>query len=451
MSLKRLFVFKTRKRKFLKEFKKVELTFTDIFSPLDRNTGQDYFYSIGPKICELSGASHVLIGQFIDKERIESLVFCRGAQLLDKITYSIKDTPCDLTTGQCVLKMTQGAWKKFPADNPIVQQSIEGCVAVTLYNVSNKANGVVWILFEDPLNDDMDVIESLIKMFAPRINSEIEHLLSRDELRRRNAEQELMHQVLKEKNEKLDESLGKLRETQFKSKEYDELKSAFLANLSHEIRTPMNVILGFLELLRSDSLTVGERFEYIDIINDNGMQLLKVMDNLIDISKLQTRLKQEAGSEIKLNSLLMHIRNKYLDEAGAVKRKLSVNLNNGLADGSDLILSDEQALRKVVMHLMDNALKFTRDDGRVDLGYDVINGKLRFFVKDNGIGVPRGQERIIFDMFRQGSESLNREFGGNGLGLAISKKYVETLGGELWLDSEYRDGALFYFTIPYEC
>ncbi len=451
MTWKRFYSSRKKRNNFLKTFKKVEPIIHEIFSPIDRYVGQDYFRYIGPKLCELIGADYIMVGKLLSRQKqVESLVFCKGSQLLDAVSYSIEGTPCEMIVGKKACQITKGAWKRHYGDNLVANELIEGFIGIPLNNSQDKPNGIIWALFKDPIDGDVDAIESMMRLFTPRMSTEIEHLLAREELSKRNMELELMHRALRDKNKELDRSVEELSRTQLKSKEYDQLKTTFLANLSHEIRTPMNVILGFLELLRSDSLTTEERVDYLDIVNVNGMQLLKVMDNLIDISKLQTRLMQEVFSKISINDLLVQLKLHYLNEAHSIKKSIVINVHRGIADGSDSIITDQEALQKVLKHLMDNALKFTREGGCIEVGYEAINDKLRFFVKDDGIGVPQGQERIIFDMFRQGNESFNSEFGGNGLGLAISKKYIETLGGEIWLDSEYKDGAFFYFTIPYE-
>ena len=154
------------------------------------------------------------------------------------------------------------------------------------------------------------------------MSSEIEHKKAKEELNIRNKELEITHLELKKKNKELDISLQKLNEAQKKSEENDHLKSTFLANLSHEIRTPMNVILGFSELLRTESLSTEEKEEYIGIINLNGLQLLKVMDNLIDISKLQTRLIQEGPKLFNLNELLENMLKHYMREVKLMQKPL---------------------------------------------------------------------------------------------------------------------------------
>nr|WP_321405722.1 ATP-binding protein [uncultured Carboxylicivirga sp.] len=451
MDWKRLFFRNKKHNNLLETFKKVEPVIYDIFSPSNRHIGDDYFRYIGQKICGLISADYLMIGTYQNKQNsIESLVYCSSTDFYDNIVYQMNDTPCVNVVGKNTHTITNCAWEQFARNTPLSENLVEGYIGIPLFNSSDEPIGIIVALFKDPIIQDYKTIESLMYLFTPRLSTEIIHLQAKEEVRKRNAELELMHRALKDKNKKLDYSVAELRKAQLKSKEYDQLKSTFLANLSHEIRTPLNVILGFMELLRSDSLTVEERDEYVDIVNLNGLQLLKVMDDLIDISKLQTRLMQEEYSKVVLNDLMEHTHTYFAKQASVIKKNVNINFENGLKDGMDVIISDQEALSKVMKHLLDNALKFTNEGGEISIGYEVQDDQLMFFVKDSGIGVQPGQDEIIFDMFRQGSESFKREFGGNGLGLAISKKYVETLGGQIWLDKQYKKGACFRFTIPFE-
>ncbi len=451
MNWKKIFAKRIDNTKLLKQFKKFEPDVFELFSQGNHCVGNDYFRFIGQKLCDLTSADYIIIGKYNKiSNSVESFVNCNKDTFFDNITYPLEGTPCKDVVGKKSCYITKAAWEQFPPNSPIMDREAEGYVGVPLFSSNHEPIGIVVALFKNPIEKLHQTIESLLFLFTPRLGTEMEHLQAREEIKKRNAELEIMHRTLKDKNKKLDYSVDELRKAQLKSKEYDQLKSTFLANLSHEIRTPMNVILGFLELLRSSSITVEEREEYIDIINFNGLQLLKVMDDLIDISKLQTRLMQGEYSKISLNDFMFQLEANFKEQAGMIKKEVNIHLSNELEDGKDIIVSDEEALAKTLRHLMDNALKFTKDRGNIFLGYEVTDDKLLFFVKDDGIGVQEGQESLIFDMFRQGQGSMSRQFGGNGLGLAISKKFVETLGGEIWLDNQYKDGAKFLFTIPYD-
>ncbi len=446
MNLTKVF---SNKRSILNRFKKIEPTLYDIITPINRYIGQQFFDETAIQLCRLIEADYIIIGRYSAlKNSVDSISFSDGSKQLPNMTYSLENTPCEDVIGKNTCRITSGAWEKFPKDSFLANKKIEGYIGIPLFNSGYQPNGIFIALYKKPIAQ-AEVIESLVYMFTPRMSSEIEHIKAKEELNLRNKELEITHLELKNKNTELDISLRKLNEAQKKSAENDQLKSTFLANLSHEIRTPMNVILGFSELLKTDGLNREERDEYIGIINLNGMQLLKVMDNLIDISKLQTRLIQEGPKLFSLNQLLENMLKHYMREVKLMHKPLKLFLEKGMEDNKDQIVTDQQGLLKVLNHLLDNAVKFTKE-GWIKFGYTINDDQLQFVVADTGIGIPKGKEEIIFDMFRQVSTSNNREFGGNGLGLAISQKYIDTLGGEIWLDKGYKHGARFCFRIPFQ-
>lgn len=448
MSWKKWF---NKKETALKRFQAVESTVYEIFAPNNRYIGRQFFQHIAPRLCELTGANYVLIGKYLkNTNQVSTLVFANGKLLKENFIYDLSDSPCERVIGKKTCSFPKSVAQLFPKDRALAKNGVEGYIGVPLFNSSYEPNGILVALFKKPLNKKLvKTIESLMYLYTARMSTEIEHLSAKDEVEKRNIELELMHRALKEKNKKLDDSLSELNRIQLKSQEYDQLKSTFLANLSHELRTPMNVILGFLELLRSEELSSEEREEYINIINVNGLQLLKVMDNLIDISKLQTRLLQEGPSRFSLKDLMTQLLIHYRNEANTLQKNVRIEFTEESVEKVKEVFTDQDALLKVLNHLLDNALKFT-STGDISFGCTYEADYLHFYVKDTGIGVPEGKESVIFDMFRQVSTSYNPEFGGNGLGLAISKKYIDTLGGQIWLDKNYTKGACFRFTIPYE-
>jgi len=235
-----------------------------------------------------------------------------------------------------------------------------------------------------------------------------------------------------------------------KAEESDRLKSAFLANMSHEIRTPMNGILGFANLLKSNDLNPDKRKKYADIIDKSTNQLLAIINDILDISKIEAGQLKINNSNFNLNLTLNDIyelilmRKEQFNKNG-VKLILTTSLN----DNNSFIFNDEVRIRQIIINLLGNALKFT-NEGEISFGYEIVNQQyLKFYVSDTGVGITPEFRKIIFDRFRQAeSNSLENTAGGTGLGLAISKGIVELLGGKIWLDSEYTNGARFYFTIP---
>jgi PAS domain S-box-containing protein len=231
-----------------------------------------------------------------------------------------------------------------------------------------------------------------------------------------------------------------------KAEESDRLKSAFLTNMSHEIRTPMNGILGFTELLKEPNLSSDDLQDYIQTIQISGARMLNTINSIVDISKIESGL---IGVDIKETNLNEEIELTYKFFKPEVEIKgLQFLFKNGLPTNEAIIKTDNEKVYGILTNLVRNAIKFTFD-GSIEFGYKKKGEYLEFFVKDTGVGIPQNQHGIIFERFRQGSESYNRGYEGSGLGLSISKSYVEMLGGEIWVESEEGLGSTFYFTIPY--
>lgn len=240
-----------------------------------------------------------------------------------------------------------------------------------------------------------------------------------------------------------------LRMAKEKAEEADKLKSAFLANMSHEIRTPMNAIIGFSELIRRKTIPQEKKDIYAQYITGSSKTLLNLIDDIIDIAKI------EAG-QLKIsksNALINNIINELYEFSNNEKRKLSkdhliINKHLTIQDDSFGILCDSLRLRQILHNLINNALKFTHD-GLIEFGYMIPNNAtIMFFVRDTGIGMNEDKLSVIFDRFRQADDSTTRQYGGTGLGLAISKKLVEMMGGRIWAESEINKGSTFFFTLP---
>ena len=231
-----------------------------------------------------------------------------------------------------------------------------------------------------------------------------------------------------------------------KAEESDHLKSAFLANMSHEIRTPMNGILGFADLLKEPELTGEKQQEYIGIIEKSGLRMLNIINDLIDISKVESGQMKISISETNVNEQIEYIYTFFKPE---VERKgLQIFFQNGLRAEEAIIRNDREKLYAILTNLVKNAIKYS-DTGTIEFGYTLKDKYLVFFIKDTGIGIPDDKKEVIFDRFIQADIFDKRAFQGAGLGLAISKAYVEMLGGKIWVESEEGKGSTFYFTIPY--
>ncbi|MEI7491093.1 MAG: response regulator [Bacteroidota bacterium] len=229
------------------------------------------------------------------------------------------------------------------------------------------------------------------------------------------------------------------------AEESDRLKSAFLANMSHEIRTPMNGIIGFSELLKEPDLGLAERDRYITIINDNCQQLLHIISDIIDISKVEAGLVEPDNVEFSLNELIDSLAGNYQPKASTKGLKLTLHKES---DSVGNITGDQTKLRQILENLLTNAIKFTQK-GLVDFGYKLKGNNLEFYVKDTGIGISYEHRKSIFDRFYQVESGLARKYGGTGLGLSISNAFVKKLGGEIQVESIPGQGSCFRFSLPY--
>jgi len=234
-----------------------------------------------------------------------------------------------------------------------------------------------------------------------------------------------------------------------KAEESDRLKSAFLANISHEIRTPMNGIIGFAELLKTPDITLDIQNRFIHIIEESGKRMLNIINDIVDISKIEAGQTNILLEETNINQLIKKILVFFTPEANSKGLKLSVITDQ--PDKNSIIQTDHTKLTQVLTNLVKNAIKFTKS-GSIEFGYRAEKrhdlSLLTFFVRDTGVGIPKDQTNLIFERFRQGSVSLTRAYEGAGLGLSISKAFVEMLGGRIWMESELGKGSVFFFELP---
>ena len=236
-----------------------------------------------------------------------------------------------------------------------------------------------------------------------------------------------------------------LRRALSKAQESDKLKSSFLANMSHEIRTPMNGIIGFSELFIEPNITEADRRKYAKIVINSSKQLLNIVNDILDISKIEAGVVQLHYESVHINNLLDDMYSFY--RPIAKENNLTINCFKGLDNNRSIIEIDRQKLNQVLNNLLSNSFKFT-EIGSVNFGYELKEDVLEFYVKDTGVGIDKELHNIIFDRFMQANLGLNKQSKGTGLGLAISKKFIELFKGEIRLESS-PNGTSIYFTIPY--
>ena len=266
--------------------------------------------------------------------------------------------------------------------------------------------------------------------------------------------QENLEELVRQRTRELEESNIQLLKAKEKAEESDRLKSAFLSNMSHEIRTPMNAIVGFSCLLREPELSSQTMNHYIDIITAKGNLLMHIINDIIDISKVEAGEIDIKKSACSIDDLMNELHSTFAGVLeSAQKTHIDLKIIPPERDVNIITLTDSFRLKQILANLLDNAIKFTHK-GFVEFGYSIIREedpkRIKFFVRDSGIGISTENTEFIFTRFRQIDESHTRKYGGTGLGLSISKKLVELLGGNLELASIFGTGSTFHFSIPYE-
>jgi PAS domain S-box-containing protein len=307
-------------------------------------------------------------------------------------------------------------------------------------SIEEKIDDTFWETYKAPVFSNLNEVIGVTGIalnITSRVRNEEEVKDYSERLAVQNVKLKLVNEELKAAKEKAEEA--------------DRLKSAFLANMSHEIRTPMNAILGFATLLRDRKLIEEKRVEFINLINANCRQLLHIISDIIDISKIEANQITLFKKDFNINKALRVLKQNFENQILAQKKNISIALKTGLPDGDAEVVTDKVRLEQVLSNLLSNAIKFT-DKGRIEFGYTYMDlqKNIVFYVKDTGIGLMPKQEEVIFERFRQVSSAYNKQYGGTGLGLSISKGLTEKLGGKIWVKSFINKGSTFYVSIPFE-
>ena len=296
------------------------------------------------------------------------------------------------------------------------------------------------------------VITMLLRNIQLRRKAEEDILDKLDLLKSKNQELENANTTIKEMFSKQEEltislqkSIGQLEVAREQAEHSSRLKTEFLNNLTHEIRTPMNGIIGFSEMLNRENVTSKNVTYFTGIIQKSSNQLLKIIDDILEISNLDTNQSIYNEEKFDLNELLDEV----VAQNSSNTDMVSVKLQKGLSGTDSIILSDPQKLKKILSNLLDNAVKFTHE-GDVEIGYSLANDILTFYVKDTGIGIEASNKEIIFDRFRQENVEIARNYGGLGLGLSIVQENAKLIGGEISFKSAKGKGSSFYLDLTYK-
>ncbi len=262
-------------------------------------------------------------------------------------------------------------------------------------------------------------------------------------------EQNVILQALNEELYKSNVRVKEINEELFlarkKAEESDRLKSDFLANMSHEIRTPMNGILGFTSLLSRTDVNPAKQKLYVQIIEQSGHRMLGIINNIIDISKIESGLVEVIREETDLNRVFRGLYDFFRPEAE--NSGISLYLHTGLPDDDCTYETDRQKLEQIISNLLKNAVKFTQK-GQIDFGYRIRDTHMDCFVRDTGSGIDEDEKERIFERFWRGKVSRVRKSDGTGLGLAITRSLTRLLGGDIFLESEKGKGSEFTVSFP---
>lgn len=284
------------------------------------------------------------------------------------------------------------------------------------------------------------------KLFELKLLENEQHLKQQNnEYLALNEEYQTLNEELEEKINHIEQMNRELTASKNKAEEADKLKSAFLANMSHEIRTPLNAILGFSGLLKNRNLDKAKTEIFVDIIDSSGQQLLTIINDILDISKIEAGQISISPGPIKIPMILNELYEQF--EKQAEQKNIALQLQNNLLNTNTELITDEIRLRQVLSNLLNNAIKFTHA-GYVKFGVNSKDEFFEFYVTDSGIGISPHDQLVIFEPFRQVETTNSRIYGGNGLGLSISRALVEKLGGSISVSSIQGKGSTFSFTIP---
>ena len=256
-----------------------------------------------------------------------------------------------------------------------------------------------------------------------------------------------LEEIIKERTEKLESEIRVRKEAQDLSEKANEYKSMFIANISHEIRTPMTSIYGMVRLLSTSELN-SHQHDKLEIIERNCERLLLIINEILDFSKLESGTDKIVNVKINLHNFISGV----VESVQLLADEKKLNINIDIQNVPDEIVIDTVKLAHVLTNLVGNAIKFTEQGViRITVQPDTFNYTLlNFSVKDTGIGISKDDQKNLFEAFTQVDGALSRKYSGTGLGLAISNKYIDLMGGKIWVESHLGEGSTFYFTLPLE-
>ncbi|MBL7966959.1 MAG: response regulator [Prolixibacteraceae bacterium] len=259
------------------------------------------------------------------------------------------------------------------------------------------------------------------------------------------SQNQMLEEKVKERTKELESKNAELIVAKEKAEASDRLKSSFINNISHEIRTPLNGILGFGQILTDPDLPENEKEEYLEMMSNSSARLINTISNFMDISLISSGNQTVFKKDLKVNQTIKEISNRFKEACDSKNLAYQIQIPDISVEPT--IYTDNEMFGKILSHLIDNAIKFTKH-GQISVGYTFENNKLQFFVKDTGIGIEKNNLDLVFNNFWQENSTTTRGYEGSGLGLPISKGFIDLLGGEIWFISEKEIGSTFFFSLP---
>lgn len=312
---------------------------------------------------------------------------------------------------------------------------------ISLDDIRNKVLPEDLEIIEESLQNAIERLEDFNAIYRISVSKNIKYINTSGQLKIVNGNLIRVYGV----NIDVTETITKeqqIIEAKRKAEESEALKSSFLHNISHELRTPLNGIIGFSNLLTDSEINYKERKEYTSLIKASSLRLVETINNIIDISQIETNQLKINKSNFSARSLVEDVYSLYKDMIEAKGLNFNYILDEDIKLNTDLTI-----VSKIFNHLLSNAIKFTAR-GSIEIGYESGDHSCTFFVKDTGIGIQKPKKNIIFERFVQGENEISRSYEGSGLGLSISKEMLDLLGGRIYFDTELGKGSTFYFEIP---
>ena len=418
----------------------------DIVSIIDsigNKRGDEFFQAITLGLSAAIAADYTFIARYNREQASSSTIaVCRRDVLIDNFEYALAGTPCQQVTDNNLCIYDASVCDYFPDDKLLIDMGIEGYVGTSLIARDGSVLGLLVALYQHKISDSSSV-SGIFRFFSGRITAELENLLQARQL-----EQQL--QELNAYKTGLELRVAERTRELQAAKEQAELASAvkdnFLATMSHEIRTPMNGVLGMTELLQNTPLN-EEQQGYLQALNQAGKTMMRVINDILDYSKLSSGAIELELIDVTIRDWLTLVVQPF-QLHGNPRLTLSVAIDDALPA---FLQADVARLHQVISNLLSNAIKFT-PAGEVRLSVRCLEqqaGQVRlcFEVSDTGIGISPANLDRIFKPFSQEEKSTFRNFGGTGLGLPISQRLVNAMGGEITVRSEKGVGSAFSFTL----